>query len=65
MLQLSEQYSIDLKDIIAIGDSDNDICMVRESGTGIAFRSRSKYLNLVAVKNIEEKSFLELLHIAK
>ncbi len=65
MLQISEQYSIDLKDIIAIGDSENDICMVRESGIGIAFRSNSKYLNLVAVKSLEEKSFLELLDIAK
>jgi phosphoserine phosphatase SerB len=64
MLQLSEQYSIDLKDIIAIGDSENDICMVRESGIGIAFRSNSKYLNLVAAKSIEEKSFLSLLDIA-
>lgn len=65
MLQLTDQYSIDLKEIIAIGDSENDICMVRESGTGIAFRSNSKYLNLVAVRAIEEKSFLELLDIAK
>lgn len=65
MLQIAEQYSIDLKDIIAVGDSENDICMVRDSGTGIAFRSNSKYLNLVATKSIEEKSFLALLDIAK
>ncbi len=65
MLQLSEQYSIDLKDIITVGDSENDICMVRDSGIGIAFRSNSKYLNLVAAKSIEEKSFLGLLDIAK
>lgn len=65
MQQLSEQYSIDMKDIIAVGDSENDICMVRDSGIGIAFRSNSKYLNLVATKSIEEKSFLGLLDIAK
>ncbi len=65
MMQLAEQYSIELKDVIAIGDSENDICMVRESGTGIAFRSNSKYLNLVANRSITEKSFLELLDIAE
>jgi len=65
MIQLADQYSIDLKDIISIGDSENDICMVRESGIGIAFRSNNKYLNLVATNTIEEKSFLDLLDIAK
>jgi HAD superfamily phosphoserine phosphatase-like hydrolase len=64
MMQLAEKYSIELKDIITIGDSENDICMVRESGTGIAFRPNSKYLNLVAARTITEKSFLELLEIA-
>jgi glucosyl-3-phosphoglycerate synthase len=39
---------IDIKNIIAVGDSENDICLVRESGIGIAFRSQNNYLNLVA-----------------
>jgi len=65
MIQLAEHYSIELKDVIAIGDSENDICMVRESGTGIAFCSNSKYLNLVASRSISEKSFHELLDIAE
>ena len=65
LLQLAEQYSLELENIIAIGDSENDICLIRESGIGVAFRASNKYLNLVADRIISEKSFLELLDIAK
>ena len=65
LLQLAEQYSIELKNIVAVGDSENDICLIRESGIGVAFRSNSKYLNLVSDYSITERSFLELLDIAK
>lgn len=65
LLQLAEQYAIGLENIISVGDSENDICLIRESGSGIAFRSNNKYLNLIADRTISEKSFLELLDIAK
>jgi len=65
MIQLAEEYSIEIKDIITVGDSENDICMVRDSGTGVAFMSNSKYLNLVADAEIRERSFMSLLDIAR
>jgi HAD superfamily phosphoserine phosphatase-like hydrolase len=65
LLQLAEQYALELKDIISVGDSENDICLIRESGTGVAFRPTSKYLTLIADHTISEKSFLELLEIAR
>lgn len=61
--QLSANYEIDIRDITAIGDSDNDICMVRECGTGISFYSQNKYLNLVADHLITVRSFAPLLEI--
>ena len=61
--QLSASYGIDISNITAIGDSDNDICMVRECGTGISFFSQNKYLNLVADQLITVRSFLPLLEI--
>lgn len=61
--QLSASYGIDISNITAIGDSDNDICMVRECGTGISFFSQNKYLNLVADHLITVRSFLPLLEI--
>jgi HAD superfamily phosphoserine phosphatase-like hydrolase len=61
--QLSASYEIDISNITAIGDSDNDICMVRECGTGISFYSQNKYLNLVAAHLITVRSFSPLLEI--
>jgi HAD superfamily phosphoserine phosphatase-like hydrolase len=64
LFELAEKYNIDIKNIIAVGDSENDICLIRESGVGIAFRSQNSYLNLVADCTITEKSFNKILDIA-
>jgi glucosyl-3-phosphoglycerate synthase len=64
LFQLAEKYGIDIKNTIAIGDSENDICLIRESGVGIAFRSNNNYLNLVADRIITEKSFAGILDFA-
>lgn len=64
LFQLAEKYAIDIKNIIAVGDSENDICLIRDSGIGIAFRSQNNYLNMVADRKITEKSFLQILEIA-
>jgi glucosyl-3-phosphoglycerate synthase len=64
LFQLAEKYNIDIKNTISIGDSENDICLIRESGIGIAFCSNSNYLNLVADRIISEKSFVQILDIA-
>ena len=64
LFELAEKYRIDIKNIIAVGDSENDICLIRESGIGVAFRSKNSYLNLVADKIITENSFRDILEIA-
>jgi phosphoserine phosphatase SerB len=64
LFELAEKYKIDVKNIIAVGDSENDICLVKESGIGIAFCSKNNYLNLVADRIITEKSFVKILDIA-
>jgi len=64
LFELAEKYGIDIKNTIAVGDSENDICLIRESGIGIAFCSHNNYLNLVADRIISEKSFIQILDIA-
>jgi glucosyl-3-phosphoglycerate synthase len=64
MFQLAEKYKVDVKNIVSIGDSENDFCLIKESGTGISFCSENKYLNYVADKIISEKSFSQLLDFA-
>jgi phosphoserine phosphatase SerB len=64
LFQIADQYKVDINNTIAIGDSENDICLLRESGIGIAFCSDNKLLNIIADKVIEEKSFKQILDIA-
>lgn len=64
LFQLAEKYDVDVQNIISVGDSENDICLVRESGIGIAFCSENNLLNMIADKVIREKSFNQILDIA-
>ena len=64
LYQLAGKYRIDIENTIAVGDSANDICMVKESGVGISFCSENNYLKLVADHIISERSFVKILDIA-
>jgi HAD superfamily phosphoserine phosphatase-like hydrolase len=65
LIDLSAKYNIPLSNIIAIGDSENDVCMVKHAGIGIAFCSESKLLNSVADKLVAERKFSSVLEFAK
>jgi HAD superfamily phosphoserine phosphatase-like hydrolase len=60
MREVANRYKIDIKNIIAIGDSESDICMIKDCGIGISFCSANETLNLVASKIITERSFISL-----
>lgn len=64
LIQLADKYRIDLKNTVAVGDSENDICIVEHSGLGISFCSDNDDLNRVADLIIRERSFAEILEIA-
>lgn len=61
MREIAKRYKIDLKNIIAIGDSEGDVCMIRDCGIGISFCSSNETLNQVASKVIRKRSFKSLL----
>lgn len=65
MLSILDKYSIKKENCIAIGDSMNDLCMIKEAGLGIAFCSQDELLNHHADISITDKSFNELLNLAK
>jgi HAD superfamily phosphoserine phosphatase-like hydrolase len=65
LVHLSQKYNIPLANIIAIGDSENDICMIKYSGIGVAFCSENKVLNSIADRIITEKKFAPVLEFAK
>ncbi len=64
LFQLARNYRIDFKNIISVGDSEYDICLLKESGIGVAFCSDNKYLNMVADRIITDRSFIQLLDFA-
>jgi phosphoserine phosphatase SerB len=64
MLKLAAKHGIPLGNIIAVGDSENDVCMVRFAGIGIAFCSNNFVLNNVADYKIETKAFKNILKFA-
>lgn len=65
LLYLAERYGIPPADMIAVGDSENDICMVKLAGIGVAFCSDNRLLNAFADKIIRTRSFKELLAFAE
>jgi len=59
-----EKYDIQLQNCIAIGDSMNDLWMIKEAGLGIAFCSKDDLVNHHADIIISEPSFNKLLEVA-
>ncbi len=61
LIHLSEKHGVKLSDMIAVGDSENDICMVKTAGIGVAFCSDNGLLNAFADRVIKTRSFREIL----
>jgi glucosyl-3-phosphoglycerate synthase len=61
---VADSYGIRYKNVIAVGDGENDICMLKAAGVGVAFCSGSDILKLIADKRIDSKTFRPLLHFA-
>ena len=64
LLKMAEQYGIDIKNIIVIGDGENDFHSIKAAGIGVSFCSNYEYLDVVADMVIKEPSFKKLLEVA-
>lgn len=64
LLNLLNKYSIKKENCIAIGDSLNDLCMIKEAGIGIAFCSNDELVKHHADVIISTPSFAEVLNHA-
>jgi glucosyl-3-phosphoglycerate synthase len=56
-----DKYNVKMKNSIAVGDSQDDRCMVAHAGKGVAFCTTDELLEKIAHKNIKERSFESLL----
>ena len=65
LLSILDKYSIKRENCIAVGDSLNDLCMIKLAGLGIAFCSKDELVNHHADVVISNTSFAELLNLAR
>ncbi len=65
LIHLSEKYGVGLKNILVIGDSENDICSVKNAGIGISFCSTNSILDAVADYVIKQPDFDEIISIIR
>ncbi|HRD43118.1 MAG TPA: HAD-IB family phosphatase, partial [Ferruginibacter sp.] len=63
LLSVAEKYRVDLKNIVAVGDSRNDLCMIIKSGLGISYCTKDDVLKEFADINITQPSIGALLEI--
>ncbi len=62
--QIARKHNISFENCIAIGDSENDLCMIEQAGMGIAFCTSNEKLRTSADRIIDKQSFKELLGMA-
>jgi len=61
VMAIATKYNVTLDNIVAVGDGENDICMLRNVGVGVAFCTSNLVLKSIADFEINEKSFAKLL----
>jgi glucosyl-3-phosphoglycerate synthase len=65
LLQAVTAQGIDLASVIAVGDSENDICMVRLAGIGVSFCSANESLKAIADYRIDEHRLTSILSFSE
>lgn len=63
MIAVCEKYNVDLKNVLFVGDGDNDICCLKKAGIGVSFCSTSNMVDSVSDYIIKEPDFNQLLTI--
>jgi glucosyl-3-phosphoglycerate synthase len=59
------RWGISMADAVAVGEGENDICMVKMAGTGISFNSRTRTLDEAADHVFRGLSLKPLLEVAR
>lgn len=60
LIHICDQYSVELKNTLYIGDGENDICAIKHAGIGISFCATHPLVNTVADFVIHEPNFSEI-----
>lgn len=57
LIYVSKNYEVPLHHTIAVGSTEKDLCIIKQSGVGIALGSKDKQLQAVADKVIDKLTF--------
>ncbi|MEQ1675780.1 MAG: HAD-IB family phosphatase [Chitinophagaceae bacterium] len=57
LTHLCKKFNVSVGDTLAIGDSENDVCIIKKSGIGISFCSTNSLVDTVADFVIKEPDF--------
>ncbi len=57
LTHICTHFNVPVSDTLAIGDGENDICMIKKSGIGVSFCSSNNMLDAVADYIIKEADF--------
>jgi len=57
LAHVCNRFSVPVSDTLAIGDSENDICIIKKAGIGVSFCSSNQLLDAVADYIIKEADF--------
>lgn len=57
LVYVAKNYEIPLQNTIAIGSSEKDLCIIKQSGVGIALNSKDKQLQTEADKVVNKLTF--------
>lgn len=61
---ICDRYNVKMKNVIAVGDSRDDRCMIAYAGRGVSFCSTDEILEKIAFKSIRERNFEPLRDLA-
>lgn len=65
LIKITNRYRIPMKNCLAVGDSINDLCMIRTAGLGISFCTSEELLKHYADMVISTPSFASILDHAR
>lgn len=57
LTHICKNFNVPISDTLTIGDSENDICIIKKSGIGVSFCSTNKLLDTIADFVIKEPDF--------
>jgi phosphoserine phosphatase SerB len=64
LLHVLNRFGIQVDQTVAVGDGENDVCMVRVAGRGVSFNSTNRLVDEVADHIIRDRSLRPLLQYA-